>query len=113
MTTPTTRSTSTGPAPATPIPPGQVLIFDADDTLWEMNLLFERVIEDYLDWLEHPTLDRTEIRRILDDIEAANAVTHGTAARCSCAASASAWSTCAPGPRPHGSVPRSTSSRWP
>ncbi|MFI6982626.1 HAD family hydrolase [Embleya sp. NPDC050154] len=55
----------------------QVLIFDADDTLWENNVLFERVIEDWLDWLDHPTLDRTEIRAILNDIEAANAITHG------------------------------------
>lgn len=56
---------------------GQVLIFDADDTLWDNNVLFERVIDDFLDWMAHPTLDRLEIRAILDDIEAANAVTHG------------------------------------
>ncbi|GAB2446010.1 HAD family hydrolase [Streptosporangium sandarakinum] len=56
---------------------GQVLIFDADDTLWENNVLFERVIDDFLGWLAHPTLDRAEIRAILDDIEAANAVAHG------------------------------------
>jgi putative hydrolase of the HAD superfamily len=56
---------------------GQVLIFDADDTLWENNVLFERVIDDFLDWVAHPTLDKIEIRAILDDIEAANAVTHG------------------------------------
>ncbi|SFI49056.1 putative hydrolase of the HAD superfamily [Streptosporangium canum] len=56
---------------------GQVLVFDADDTLWENNVLFERVIDDFTHWLEHPTLDRTEIRAILDDIQAANAVTHG------------------------------------
>ncbi|GAA3079807.1 HAD family hydrolase [Streptosporangium carneum] len=55
----------------------QVLVFDADDTLWENNVLFERVIDDFLDWLEHPTLDRTEIRAILDDVEAANAAAHG------------------------------------
>lgn len=55
----------------------QTLIFDADDTLWENNVLFERVIADFLDWLEHPTLDRAEIRTILDDIEAANAAAHG------------------------------------
>ena len=30
--------------------PGQALIFDADDTLWENNARYERVIEDYLDW---------------------------------------------------------------
>ncbi|WP_446215821.1 HAD family hydrolase [Micromonospora sp. IBHARD004] len=54
-----------------------VLIFDADDTLWENNVLFERVIDDFLAWLDHPTLDRTEIRAVLDDIERANAVAHG------------------------------------
>ncbi|WP_253770191.1 HAD family hydrolase [Goodfellowiella coeruleoviolacea] len=56
---------------------GQVLIFDADDTLWENNYLFERVIEDFLDWLDHPTLDRAELRAILDDIERANSAAHG------------------------------------
>ncbi|MFI7608224.1 HAD family hydrolase [Micromonospora sp. NPDC049366] len=55
----------------------QVLVFDADDTLWENNVVFERVIDDFLAWLEHPTLDRAEIRAILDDIERANTVTHG------------------------------------
>ncbi len=55
----------------------QVLVFDADDTLWENNVLFERVIEDFLDWLEHPTLDKLQLREVLNDIEAANSVTHG------------------------------------
>jgi putative hydrolase of the HAD superfamily len=56
---------------------GQTLIFDADDTLWENNRLFERVVEDFIDWIEHPTLDRAEIRRILNDVEAANTVARG------------------------------------
>jgi putative hydrolase of the HAD superfamily len=55
----------------------QVLIFDADDTLWESNVLFERVIDDFVEWLRHPTLDKAGVRAILDDIEAANAVVHG------------------------------------
>lgn len=55
----------------------QVLVFDADDTLWEFNHLFERVIDDYLEWLAHPTLTRAEIRGVLLDIEAANAAEHG------------------------------------
>ncbi|MBM0256691.1 HAD family hydrolase [Micromonospora sp. 4G55] len=54
-----------------------VLVFDADDTLWENNVVFERVIDDFLDWLAHPTLDRAQIRAVLDDIERANAVAHG------------------------------------
>jgi putative hydrolase of the HAD superfamily len=55
----------------------QVLIFDADDTLWEFNHLFERVIDDYLEWLAHPTQSTAEIRAALLDIEAANAAEHG------------------------------------
>jgi len=55
----------------------QVLIFDADDTLWEFNHLFERVIDDYLEWLAHPTHTTAEIRAVLLDIEAANAAAHG------------------------------------
>jgi putative hydrolase of the HAD superfamily len=59
----------------------QVLIFDADDTLWENNVRFERVIDDFLAWLEHPTRDRAAIRAVLDDVEAANSVAHGYGAR--------------------------------
>jgi putative hydrolase of the HAD superfamily len=55
----------------------QNLIFDADDTLWENNVIFERVVDDYISWLAHPTLDDTEIRKILADIEEANIVSHG------------------------------------
>jgi putative hydrolase of the HAD superfamily len=55
----------------------KVLIFDADDTLWENNVRFETVIDDYLAWLRHPTLDKTELRAILDDIEHANIPTLG------------------------------------
>jgi putative hydrolase of the HAD superfamily len=60
-----------------PIATRQNLIFDADDTLWENNVIFERVVDDYIAWLAHPTLDRSEIRTILADIEEANIVTHG------------------------------------
>lgn len=56
---------------------GQSLIFDADDTLWEANVLFERVIADFIVWLDHPTLERTAVRAILDDIERAHTAVHG------------------------------------
>lgn len=56
-------------------------MFDADDTLWENNVRFERVIEDFLDWVEHPTRDRAAIRTVLDDVEAANSVAHGYGAK--------------------------------
>jgi putative hydrolase of the HAD superfamily len=53
------------------------LIFDADDTLWENNVYFKRVVDDFIAWVAHPTLDRNEIRGILNDIEAANIGSHG------------------------------------
>ncbi|MGI8626704.1 MAG: HAD family hydrolase [Geodermatophilaceae bacterium] len=62
-------------------PTGRTLIFDADDTLWENNVLFERVIDDFMDWLAHPTLDRATIRSVFNDIEAANTVAHGYGSR--------------------------------
>lgn len=62
-------------------PTDQVLIFDADDTLWESNVLFERVIENFLTWFDHPTLDRRGVRAVLNEIEAANAITHGYGAK--------------------------------
>ncbi len=57
------------------------MIFDADDTLWENNVLFERVIADFMDWLAHPTLDREQIREIFDEIEIANTRAHGYGSR--------------------------------
>ncbi|MBA3907817.1 MAG: HAD family hydrolase [Pseudonocardiales bacterium] len=55
----------------------QTLVFDADDTLWENNVLFERVVRDYLDWLAHPTLDRAALREVLNDVERATVAVHG------------------------------------
>jgi putative hydrolase of the HAD superfamily len=53
------------------------LLFDADDTLWENNILFERVIADYFDWLRHPALDHATLRNVLNDVERANTAAHG------------------------------------
>jgi putative hydrolase of the HAD superfamily len=55
----------------------QALIFDADDTLWENNILFERVIGDFIDWLSHPGMARDQVREVLDEIQRANSTTHG------------------------------------
>jgi putative hydrolase of the HAD superfamily len=55
----------------------QHLIFDADDTLWENNIHFERAIEDFLDFLHHSTMTREQVRSVLDEIELANFRVHG------------------------------------
>jgi len=55
----------------------QFLIIDADDTLWENNIYFERAFEEFVDYLDHSSLSPQEVRDVLDEIEAANARIHG------------------------------------
>lgn len=53
------------------------LLIDADDTLWENNIYFERAFEEFADHLSHSTLTKAEVRAILDEIELANLAEHG------------------------------------
>ena len=55
----------------------QNLIVDADDTLWENNIYFERAFDDFIDFLDHSTLLPEEVRAVLDEIELVNNKTHG------------------------------------
>ena len=55
----------------------QFLIVDADDTLWENNIYFERAFDEFVVFLDHSSLTPTEVRDVLDAIEAANAKIHG------------------------------------
>ncbi len=55
----------------------QHLIFDADDTLWENNIYFEQVFDDFCEYLNHSTLTPNEIRAVLDEIEVVNNKIHG------------------------------------
>jgi len=55
----------------------QHLLIDADDTLWENNIYFERAFQDFVDFLDHSTLSPAQIRAVLDEIELANIKTHG------------------------------------
>jgi putative hydrolase of the HAD superfamily len=55
----------------------QHLIIDADDTLWENNIYFERAFEGFVAFLDHSSLAPAEIRAVLDEIEEANAKIHG------------------------------------
>ncbi len=55
----------------------QYLIIDADDTLWENNIYFERAFDDFCDFLAHSSLSPVEVRAVLDEIEAVNSKVHG------------------------------------
>lgn len=53
------------------------LIVDADDTLWENNIYFERAFEDFLAYLSHSTLTPVQIRAVFDEMEIANIRVNG------------------------------------
>jgi putative hydrolase of the HAD superfamily len=55
----------------------QHLIIDADDTLWENNIFFEKAFDEFVDFLDHSHLSPPQIRDVLDAIEAVNARLHG------------------------------------
>ena len=55
----------------------QNLIIDADDTLWENNIYFERAFEDFCDFLDHSSMSPSDIREVLDEIETVNNRVHG------------------------------------
>jgi putative hydrolase of the HAD superfamily len=54
-----------------------VLIFDADDTLWENNIYFERAFDDFVGFLAHSSLTPPQIREVLNEIELVNSKIHG------------------------------------
>jgi putative hydrolase of the HAD superfamily len=55
----------------------QYLLVDADDTLWENNIYFEKAFDDFFAYLGHSHLSADEVRAVLDEIEMANARLHG------------------------------------
>src|ERR1700690_1236266 len=55
----------------------QHLIVDADDTLWENNIYFERAFDEFVEYLDHSTLSPEEVREVLDEMELTNAKIHG------------------------------------
>src|SRR6516164_5573777 len=55
----------------------QHLLIDADDTLWENNIYFERAFDEFVEFLAHSSMTAREIRDVLDEIEEANAKIHG------------------------------------
>jgi putative hydrolase of the HAD superfamily len=55
----------------------QQLIVDADDTLWENNIYFERAFDQFCDFLAHSSMSPAEVRAVLDEIETVNNKIHG------------------------------------
>ena len=55
----------------------QTLLIDADDTLWENNIYFERVIADFISFLNHKEYTPPQVREVLINVERENIVTHG------------------------------------
>ncbi len=55
----------------------QHLIVDADDTLWENNIYFERAFDEFVGYLDHSSMSPRQIRDVLDAIESVNAKIHG------------------------------------
>ena len=53
------------------------LLIDADDTLWENNIYFERAFDSFCDFLDHSALTPAQVRDVLNEIELVNAKIHG------------------------------------
>jgi putative hydrolase of the HAD superfamily len=58
-------------------PPGQTLLFDADDTLWENNIYFERAIASFISYLDHRVHSPEEVREHLNHVERATIKAQG------------------------------------
>ena len=55
----------------------QWVLIDADDTLWENNIYFERAFDEFVQLLDHPRLSPAQVREVLDSIEIANIRVNG------------------------------------
>jgi putative hydrolase of the HAD superfamily len=55
----------------------QTLLFDADDTLWENNIYFERAIAAFISYLDHRVHTAEEVREHLNVVERNTISQHG------------------------------------
>jgi putative hydrolase of the HAD superfamily len=58
-------------------PAGQTLLIDADDTLWENNIYFERAIAAFISFLNHYEYSPAEVRQTLNAVERETILAHG------------------------------------
>jgi putative hydrolase of the HAD superfamily len=73
----TTRNPAECAAPSGGIAQPQTLLIDADDTLWENNVYFERAIAQFISFLNHRTYTPAQVREVLNEVERENIVRHG------------------------------------
>jgi putative hydrolase of the HAD superfamily len=57
--------------------PPQTFLIDADDTLWENNIYFERAIASFISFLNHQEFSPEQVREVLNDVERECIITHG------------------------------------
>jgi len=55
----------------------QTLLIDADDTLWENNIYFERAIARFISFLNHHEFSSEQVRDVLNDVERECILKHG------------------------------------
>lgn len=55
----------------------QTLLIDADDTLWENNVYFERAIANFISFLNHREYTPKQVREVLNEVERGCIVKHG------------------------------------
>ncbi len=55
----------------------QTLLIDADDTLWENNIYFERAIAKFISFLDHKEHTPQEVRLVLNEVEREDILKHG------------------------------------
>jgi len=55
----------------------QTLLIDADDTLWENNIYFERAIASFITYLDHKVHTVEQVREHLNVCERATIAAHG------------------------------------
>src|SRR5580704_18779177 len=55
----------------------KTLLIDADDTLWENNIYFERAIARFTSFLNHHEFSPEQVRAVLNEVERECIVTHG------------------------------------
>jgi len=55
----------------------QTFLIDADDTLWENNIYFERAIANFISFLNHKEYSPAQVRAVIDNVERDCIISHG------------------------------------